>query len=138
MTRKMILGLSVAALVSGSAAVALANPASLSLVNGQAEAAAQVTQVLPKECADGKSSFVAVDGKEYSCETVRALPKECLDGKEFYLGVDGKEYACRDFLAARAKVGRGLGFFGYSAIALAASGGAAAAATGSNGRPASP
>lgn len=139
MASRMIVGLSIVALISGGTAVAWANPMSLSLANAQAAtAAAETAQVLPKECTEGKDKFTAVDGKDYACESVRALPKECLDGKEFYLGIDGKEYACREFLAAQAKVGRGLGFFGWSAIALAASGGAAAAAAGSNGRPASP
>lgn len=139
MSRKFALYASIVALVSGGTVAAYANPASLSLANAQsATAAAQTAQVLPKECTEGKDKFTAVDGKEYACESVRALPRECLDGKEFYLGIDGKEYACREFLAAQAKVGRGLGFFGWSAIALVASGGAAAAAAGSNGRPASP
>ena len=45
---------------------------------------------------------------------------------------------CDSPRAARPPVKKGLGFFGWSAIGLIASGGAAAVAQNSNGRPASP
>ena len=136
MSRKMVAALSLGALVFGSTAVAVASPASLSLAN--AEAAAKAEYVLPQVCVSGAKTFVGTNGKEYTCQAARVTPWECLEDQDDYLALDGKQYTCEELQAARPKVGRGPGFFGYAAIALVASGGAAAAAQGSNGRPASP
>lgn len=136
MARKVVLGLSIAALVFGSTAVAVASPASLSLAN--AEAAAKIEYVQPQACVAGAKVFAGTNGQEYTCKDARVTPWECLENQDDYLALDGKQYTCEELKAARAKVGRGPGFFGFAAIALAASGGAAAAALDSNGRPASP
>ena len=136
MARKVVIGLSIAALVFGTTAVAVASPASLSLAN--AEASAKAEYVLPQVCVSGAKTFVGTNGKEYTCQDARETPWECLEDQDDYLALDGKQYTCEELQAARPKVGRGPGFFGYAAIALAASSAAAVGAQGSNGRPASP
>ena len=136
MARKVVLGLSIAALVFGSTAVAVASPASLSLVN--AEAAAKIEYVQPQACVAGAKTFSGTNGKVYTCKDARVTPWECLEDQDNYLALNGKQYTCEELLAARPVVGRGLGFFGYSAIALVASSATAAIAQGGNGRPASP
>lgn len=119
---KTALGIGLGVALAGSAAAA--NKASkLSLANAQG---AQLADNELSICPEGQNWINLPDGTQRLC---------CPVDQDKIVLPDGTERACA---AARPVVRKGLGFFGYSAIALAASGGAAAAAQNSNGRPASP